>query len=93
MSRNRQWIVLSLLLIILGSLILAFKVVRLGFPAMPDMESEVWSIQARVELEPRSGPARVSMVLPSRLRSSGILAPQAARIVTVRVSLRCPAKA
>ena len=66
MSRNRQWIVLSLLLIFLGSLILAFKVVRLGFPSMPDMESEAWSIQARIELEPRSGPARVSMVLPSR---------------------------
>ena len=66
MSRNRQWIVLSLILIVFGSLILAFKVVRLGFPSMPDMESEAWSIQARVELEPRSGPARVSMLLPSR---------------------------
>lgn len=66
MSRNRQWVVLSLLLIVFGSLVLAFKVVRLGFPPLPDMESEAWAIQARVELEPRSGPARVSMVLPSR---------------------------
>jgi hypothetical protein len=66
LSRNRQWLVLSLLLIFLGSLILAYKVVRLGFPPLPDMESEAWSIQARVELEPRTGPARVFLVLPSR---------------------------
>jgi hypothetical protein len=66
LSRNRQWLVLSLLLILLGSLILAYKVVRLGFPPLPDLESEAWSIQARVELEPRTGPARVSLVLPSR---------------------------
>ena len=66
MSRSRQWIVLSLLLIIVGSLILAYKVVRLGFPPLPDMESEAWSIQARVELEQRSGPVRAFLVLPSR---------------------------
>ena len=66
MGRNRQWIVLSLLLITLGSLILAYKCVRLGFPPLPDMQSEAWSIQARIALEPRSGPARVSLVLPSR---------------------------
>ena len=36
MTRNRQWIVLSLLLMMLGSLIIAYKVVRLGYPAKPD---------------------------------------------------------
>jgi len=66
LSRSRQWIVLSLFLIIVGSLILAYKVVRLGYPPLPDMESEAWSIQARVELEPRSGPVRAFLVLPSR---------------------------
>ena len=66
MSRNRQWLVLSLLLITLGSLIFAYKNVRLGFPPFPDMESEAWSIQARIELEPRSGPVRASMALPAR---------------------------
>lgn len=66
MSRNRQWLVLSLLLIILGSLIFAYKHERLGFPPIPEMESEVWTIQARVELEPRSGSVRASLLLPSR---------------------------
>lgn len=66
MSRNRQWLVLSLLLIILGSLIFSFKYFRLGFPPLPDMQSEAWTIQARIQLEPESGPVRASMVLPSR---------------------------
>lgn len=66
MSRNRQWLVLALLLIILGSLVLAYKHVRLGFPLLPDLTSEAWSIQARVHLEPRTGPVRASLVLPSR---------------------------
>ena len=53
MTRNRQWIVLSLLLILLGGLILTYKVVRLGFPPMPDELSEQWIIQARVEIHPQ----------------------------------------
>ena len=57
---------LALLLVALGSLILAYKCVRLGFPPFPDMKSEAWTVQARIELEPRSGPVRASMVLPSR---------------------------
>ncbi len=66
MSRNRQWLVLSLLLITLGSLIFAYKYVRLGFPPLPDMQSEAWSIQARVQLDPETGSVRASLVLPSR---------------------------
>ena len=40
MSKNRQWIVLSLLLILLGGLMIAYKVVRLGYPLQPDQTSE-----------------------------------------------------
>jgi len=66
LSRNRQWLVLALLLIILGSLIFAYKCDRLGFPPLPDMKSEAWTIQALVELEPQTGPVRASLLLPSR---------------------------
>lgn len=66
MSRNRQWLVLSLLLITLGSLIFAYKYVRLGFPPLPDTQSEAWSIQARLQLDPRTGPVRASLALPAR---------------------------
>jgi hypothetical protein len=57
---------LSLLLITLGSLIFAYKYVRLGFPPLPDTQSEAWSIQARLQLDPRTGPVRASLALPAR---------------------------
>jgi hypothetical protein len=66
LKRNRQWLSLSLLLILLGSLIFTFKVVRLGYPPFPESESVAWSLQARVKLEPEQGPVRVSMLLPAR---------------------------
>jgi hypothetical protein len=39
MTRSRQWVVLSLFLLALGSLIIAFKAVRLGYPLLPDQTS------------------------------------------------------
>jgi hypothetical protein len=57
---------MSLLLLTLGGLIFAYKVVRLGYPPFPDEESELWSIQARLELQPEGGPVRAGLLLPSR---------------------------
>ena len=61
--------VLSLFLLALGSLIIAFKAVRLGYPLLPDQTSEEWTIQARLEIEPTGGPVRASLMLP--VRSTG----------------------
>ena len=69
MSKSRQWIVLSLVLMLLGGLLFAYKVVRLGYPPLPDQTSEQWIIQARLELHPEQGPVRASLLLPTR--SSG----------------------
>lgn len=66
MTRNRQWVVLSLLLIMLGGLVFAYKVVRLGFPPLPHSTSEQWIIQARLEIHPLEGPVRASLMLPAR---------------------------
>ncbi|MSQ98274.1 MAG: hypothetical protein EXR85_03100 [Xanthomonadales bacterium] len=66
MKRSRQWVSLSLLLILLGASSIAFKVVRLGYPPLPDMESAAWSLQARLQLEPESGAVRVSLLLPAQ---------------------------
>lgn len=66
MKRNRQWVSLSLLLILLGALIITFKVVRLGYPPFPDMESVAWSVQARLKLEPEKGAVRARLLLPAR---------------------------
>jgi hypothetical protein len=68
LSKHRQWIVLSLVLLLLGGLIFAYKVVRLGFPVMPDLTSKAWTVQVRLEILPEDGPARVELKLPSRSR-------------------------
>lgn len=66
MKRNRQWVSLSLLLMLLGALILCFKMFRLGYPPVPDTESAAWSLQARVELEPDKGAVKAGLLLPVR---------------------------
>ena len=66
MKRNRQWISLSLLLMLLGASIAAFKIIRLGYPTLPGTESVVWSVQARLYLEPDRGAVRANLLLPSR---------------------------
>ena len=45
MTRNRQWIVLSLSLLLLGGLLMAYKVVRLGFPLTSNDSGEQWVVQ------------------------------------------------
>jgi len=69
MTRNRQWIVLSLLLMALGGLIIAYKVFWLGYPPKPDQTSEQWIVQARLEIQAVQGPVRASLLLP--VRSTG----------------------
>jgi hypothetical protein len=66
LSKNRQWIVLSLALLTLGGLVFAYKVFWLGFPPLPDLESDVWTVQVRLEIRPEEGPVRASLILPSR---------------------------
>jgi hypothetical protein len=50
----------------LGAAIFAYKVVRLGYPPYPDMQSAAWTVQAKLELEPEEGAVRASLTLPSR---------------------------
>lgn len=69
MSKNRQWLVLSLLLLAAGGLIFTYKTLWLGFPPMPDRTSEAWTIQVRLEVQPEDGPVRAGLMLPSRSRS------------------------
>ena len=60
MTRSRQWVFLSLVLVALGGITFAYKVVRLGYPALPDQLGEQWLVQARVEVEPVKGPVRAN---------------------------------
>jgi len=66
MSKDRQWIFLSLLLLSIGGMIIAYKVIFLGFPLLPDLDSDVWTVQVRLEIVPEGGPVKASLLLPSR---------------------------
>lgn len=66
MKRGSQWVSLSLLLMVLGGVIFAYKVVRLGYPPFPDMESAAWTVQARLQLAPERGAVRASLLLPAQ---------------------------
>jgi hypothetical protein len=68
LSKHRQWIVLSLLLLLLGGLIFTYKLMWLGFPVLPDLTSKAWTVQVRLEIFPEDGPVRVELKLPSRSR-------------------------
>jgi hypothetical protein len=65
-TRSRQWVVLSLMLILLGGMLFCYKVYWLGFPPLPHSTSEQWIIQARLEVHPQEGPVKVSLLLPAR---------------------------
>jgi len=65
LNRGYQWIALSLFLAAIGSWVLWYKASVLGFPVMPEMTTEVWALQARVELRRRNGPVKVSLELPA----------------------------
>ena len=66
MTRGRQWIVLSLLLMTIGGLVFAYKAVMLGYPVLPDQAGEQWVVQLRLEIEPEAGPVLASIMLPAR---------------------------
>lgn len=66
MNRNRQWLVLSIVLMVVGGMLCAYKIFWLGYPWLPDQSSEQWSIQARLKIEPEKGPVRASLMLPAR---------------------------
>jgi hypothetical protein len=64
MKRSKQWIVLAVLLLVVSVATVVYKVRELGFPLMPEMTSQVWSVQARMELHRRGGPVKAVLELP-----------------------------
>jgi len=67
--RSKQWVVLAILLLLISAATFYYKVYKLGFPLLPEMTSQVWSVQARLELHHRSGPVKATLELP--FHSSG----------------------
>lgn len=56
--------VLVLALIALAAFIVSMKVSYLHMPLVPGEESDVWTVEARIDFTGRNGPARVTFTLP-----------------------------
>ncbi len=63
-SRLQHGVILSLLLIAAGAAIFAYKALELGYPLKANQQADVWTIQARVTVDPISGPVKLTMELP-----------------------------
>lgn len=66
-------IVLALLLIALGMSLFAYKVIQLGLPLSPNVESDIWTVEARISFEGRGGPVKATMRIPNSPPGFGIL--------------------
>lgn len=62
--RNRWVWILSIVLFLAGSSIAAIKVTSLGLPLMPDQDTAVWTVEARVSFRSRGGPVQVRLRIP-----------------------------
>ncbi len=59
--RNLHVKLLTLALVAVGFGLTAYKVTRLGLPLKPADQTEVWSVEARVDFKAKSGPAKVTL--------------------------------
>lgn len=66
MKRSRHWQLLAFGLVIIGLAIFAYKAKELKYPIWPSETSDIWTVQARVQVAPGSGPVKVDMKLPTR---------------------------
>lgn len=64
MLRNRELILLSIILLILGIGPVVYNVVYLGFPLASDKETQSWKIEARVRLEAKDDATTATLFLP-----------------------------
>lgn len=64
MKKTRLYL-LALLLAIAGFSAIAYKWKVLNFPLQPATEVEVWTVQARVEYNPRRAANKITLMLPS----------------------------
>ena len=61
----RHWLILALALIVVGVGLTIWKVQFYGYPLLPDQADESWTVQARILLQPGTGPVKATLSLPS----------------------------
>src|SRR5690606_25291934 len=65
MSRSAYCIVTVVLLIASGLGLAGWKAAVYGYPLVPGVMDETWTVQARIRLQPGTGPVRATLTLPS----------------------------
>ena len=65
MNSLRHAIILGILLIVIGAGTFAYKIVVLGYPAVPDKGLTSWTYELFVEFDGRDEPARIDAFLPA----------------------------
>ena len=63
--KKTQLYLLAFLIALAGMSAIIYKWKVLSFPLQPAAEVEVWSVQARIEYQPRRGANKVSLLLPA----------------------------
>lgn len=65
--------ILALILAAIGAGLFVYKVRVLGYPVMPDAETQVWTVETRVSLKAASGPVKASLFIPGLTPGFAIL--------------------
>lgn len=70
----RHLFFLAATLAVLGASVFSYKVTGLGFPLTPDTDSQLWTVEARVEFTRYTpGPAKVTLTVPDSPVGFGVL--------------------
>ena len=70
---SRHLLGLSAALMLIASLLFAYKLTVLGLPLTPGAETEVWTVEAKVSFLPGPGTVKVSLHIPSLIPGYALL--------------------
>ena len=63
--KNLHLKILALGLVLLGATLMWHKTTNLGLPLVPDQETAIWNVEARIKINAEGGPAQVHFMLPA----------------------------
>lgn len=73
MNNSQHAAILAVLLIALGLGIFWYKAMHVGLPLMADVDSDIWTVEARVSFRGDGRPVKASMRIPNKPPGFGIL--------------------
>ena len=73
MRSRRNVVLLALVCMLAGASLFAYKVTRLGLPLSPGLQSDIWTVEARVSFRAQSGPVKATLQVPNTPQGFGVL--------------------